>query len=524
MTLPVAGTYTLLVASGTCTASTTANIIVNPLPNPVINSNSPVCIGRPIHFNGSGGVSYAWSGPMGFNDITQTPTIAPSVPGNAGIYTLTVTDANSCVNTTTSAVVVNPQPVVAASGGTVCENSNTSLGATGGVTYAWSGPNGFTSNLQNPVLSGVTPMTAGQYTVVVTDVNTCTNTAYAVIGINPAPTPSITTNSPICINNVLSLAASGGVSYSWTGPNGFVSTAQSNTILASSVSVGGIYSVTAVDAKGCTATTGVTTTINPPPAGNIISTPNKGCAPLCVTYTCQTVPATANCNWMLGDGSSANNTPVASACYNTPGTYTITAGITDLNGCQNSTTYTAQVYPEPVADFNYAPYHPIVNVDDVTFTDASYGAPIAGWSWYFMNTAEFTSTLQNPVFNYPEAGEYGVALVVKSDKGCMDTVVKSLVVGEDFGIWVPNSFTPNGDGLNDQFYAKGFGITKFEMTIFDRWGEKLFHADDIRDSWDGTYEGRGDKKCTEDTYTWLIKVTSVYGKAKELTGHVTLIK
>ncbi|MGZ3885559.1 MAG: T9SS type B sorting domain-containing protein, partial [Bacteroidia bacterium] len=95
--------------------------------------------------------------------------------------------------------------------------------------------------------------------------------------------------------------------------------------------------------------------------------------------------------------------------------------------------------------------------------------------------------------------------------------------GEDFGIWVPNAFTPNGDGLNDIFYAKGYGITKFNMDIFDRWGEKVFSSSDLSDSWDGS-RGASNKTIENGVYTWLIRVTNVAGKAKELSGHVTLIK
>ncbi|HRD39415.1 MAG TPA: PKD domain-containing protein, partial [Bacteroidia bacterium] len=112
--------------------------------------------------------------------------------------------------------------------------------------------------------------------------------------------------------------------------------------------------------------------------------------------------------------------------------------------------------PKPIADFNHAPIKPIINIDgDVVFTDASHGANIVSWQWYFMNTAQYTSTLQNPTFLYTEAGTYAVALVVKSDKGCIDTIVRPIVVGEDFGLYVPDAFTPNADGLNDIFQPKG---------------------------------------------------------------------
>ena len=181
-------------------------------------------------------------------------------------------------------------------------------------------------------------------------------------------------------------------------------------------------------------------------------------------------------------------------------------------------------YPIPVADFNYDPIKPLASVDEVSFTDASYSGNIVSWNWYFMNTAQYTSTQQNPNFMYADAGEYMIALVIKNDKGCTDTIMKSITVGEDFGIYMPNSFTPNGDGLNDVFYGKGFGIKKMEMQIYDRWGEKVFTSTDLNEAWDGTHANKGVKTIQEGVYTWRIKLTNVFGKSKELTGHVTLIK
>ncbi len=520
VTLPAAGVYTLLVTSGSCTANITSVISINPLPTPLIVSNSPVCIGMPINFTGSGGTSYSWNGPAGFSDPTQNPNIANSILANAGFYTLTVTDANGCINSISAGVQVNPQPIVTASGTTVCQNANANLSANGGVTYSWNGPAGFTSGLQNPTIVGATMVNAGQYTVLVTDANTCTNTAITSIGINPAPTPSIITNSPICINDIMNLAASGGVTYVWSGPGGFTSTSPNPTISATSVNVGGNYIVTATDANGCVASTNLNTVVNPNPPLNIVSSPNRGCAPLCVTFTCVSSASIATCNWTLGDGNNPSGPLDATTCYNTTGIYSITASVTDITGCKNSTTYTAEIYPKPIADFNYHPYHPIVN-DGITFTDASFNATIAGWNWYFMSTAQYQSVYQNPNFIYTEAGVYPITLIVKSDHGCLDTVIKTIIVGEDFGIYVPNTFTPNGDGLNDVFQPKGYGIVKYALRIFDRWGEQLYYTEDFFQAWDGVYHG---VLSQEDIYIWKINVVDVFSKAHEYTGHVTLIK
>lgn len=525
VTMAANGTYTLLASAGTCTAVTTIAVVINPLPTPNIVTNSPICIGNDINLSATGGTAFVWAGPNSFTGANATETITAATLVNSGTYTVVATDANGCINFTTANVVVNPQPVVAASGTNICENSNAQLTANGGVTYAWSGPGGFVSALQNPVIFNAGQGSAGQYTVLVTDANTCTNTAVATIVINPAPVPNINSNSPICLNDVMNLSATGGTAFAWTGPNAFTSSLQSPTVAGTSINVGGIYQVTVTDANGCTATTTINTVVNPLPFPQIAAPNNVGCAPLCVNFQVSSIPTASAAYWTFGNGDAANGPLNTTSCYNAQGIYTITATVVDNNGCIGQATYTAEVYPKPVADFNHAPIKPIINIDgEVTFTDASWGANITSWNWFFMNTAQYTSIEQHPHFQYYDPGDYVVALIVESDHGCKDTILRPLTVGEDYGIYVPNAFTPNSDEWNNVFQPKGFGIVKYELFIFDRWGEKVFHTKEFTEAWDGTYQGRGHKICKEDVYTWLIQVTDVFGKSHELKGHVTLIR
>jgi gliding motility-associated-like protein len=523
--LAAGGVYTLLVTANTCTASTTVSAIVNPLPVPNIITNSPLCVGAALNLTGSGGVNYSWSGPGGFTSTNQNPNIPTTALSNGGNYVLTVTDANGCSASTNANVVVNPLPTPVANGVNLCENNNGNLSASGGTSYNWSGPGGFTSTQQNPLITNVQMTNAGQYTVVVTNSNNCSNTAVTTVIVNPAPIPNIVTNSPLCVNNVLSMSGTGGVTYQWSGPNGFFSTGSTATLNASSTAYSGNYNLTVTDANGCTASTSAPALIHPIPNVGLNADYTKGCAPSCVNFTCTSTSSVVSYNWNMGNGAVGDNVPVENACYTSAGIYTVTSTVMDMNGCSNSVSYTIEVYPQPVADFNHAPIKPIINIDqEVTFTDASWGAPIVSWNWYFMNTAQYTSTQQNPVFSYTEPGTYVVALVVKSDHGCTDTILRPIVVGEDFGIYVPNAFTPNEDGLNDIFQPKGFGVVKYELNVFDRWGEKVFHTEKFEEGWDGKFQGRSGDVIEEGVYTWMINCTSVFGKAHELKGHVTLIR
>ncbi|MBK7667883.1 MAG: gliding motility-associated C-terminal domain-containing protein [Sphingobacteriaceae bacterium] len=518
--------YTVVGAIGTCTSSTTATVNVNPAPTPTITSNTPICAGQDLNFTGSGGLTYQWNGP-GFSSASQNPTITAATPANSGTYTLTVTDANNCSGSTTQIITVNPLPAVNATGSTVCINQTLNLNANGGTSYSWTGPGGFSSALQNPTIPNANLVNIGQYTVVVTDVNTCSNTAVTNASVNPIPTPTIGSNGPICVGNILSLAADGGLNYSWSGPNGFFASIQNPTVLVNSTTANGNYNVTVSDAIGCSSSTVIAVVVNNLPSPSITANVSVGCAPLCPQFICSNPTPISLCSFNMDNATTINN-DTASHCYSIAGNHTITAGVTDMNGCFNSTTYVINVHPVPVADFNFAPIRPVINGEnDVYFTDASHGANVVSWNWYFMNTAQYTSTSQNPHFLYEDPGDYVVALVVNTDKGCTDTILLPLKVYEDYGIYVPNVFTPNADGLNDVFQAKGFGITKFQMMIYDRWGEKLFETNDIEKGWDGTKQSKHDVKygvLADGSYTWQIKLTNVFGEAKEFTGHVILMK
>lgn len=514
--------YTVSATSSiSCSGNNTVQVSVIPSPTPILNSNSPACQGQNLNLSGGGGISYQWSGPN-FQSTNQNPIISQITPTNSGIYTLTVTDSNNCTGTLTQNIIVNASPSIGLSGATVCINQNMHLAASGGTSYTWTGPGNFFSLNQNPVISNVSLNNAGQYTVVVTDLNGCSNTAIADVVITPLPVPLAGNNSPVCLNNILLMNASGGVNYSWQGPNGFFSSVQNPSVNINSMAAGGNYTVTVTDLIGCSSQTVLPVIVKPLPNLAISSPANVGCAPFCQQFTCFSSASANNYILSLGNGQLVNN-DTAYTCFTNSGTYTITASVIDTNQCSNTATYTVYIYPVPVADFNYAPIKPVINVDqEVVFTDASWGAPIISWNWYFMNTAQYTSVEQNPSFPYTEPGTYPVALVVKSDKGCTDTIIKSVTVSEDFGIYIPNAFTPNGDGLNDVFQPKGFGIVKYELMVFDRWGERLFTTRDFTEGWKGT--NSAGKILKEDIYTWMITVTSVYSKREEYTGHVSLIR
>ena len=182
-------------------------------------------------------------------------------------------------------------------------------------------------------------------------------------------------------------------------------------------------------------------------------------------------------------------------------------------------------YPLPTADFDFQPQPITILAPQVQFINQSSGI-ITNYTWNLgdiYNTND-TSSLINPSHLYSDTGTYMVSLLVTTQKGCSATVTKPLIIKEAYVIYVPNAFTPNGDGENEMFKAVGEGINSFKLYIFDRWGNNLFYSEDINKGWEGNYLGKGNQIMQEDVYVWKIDLVDFSNKGHSLHGTVTLLK
>lgn len=502
-----------------CVGSATVNATVNPLPNPTIGSNSPVCVNQTLNLNSGGGTGYSWLGPNGFTSNAQNPSINGVSTAASGTYTVTVTDANGCSNSTTIATVINPLPIVTVAGSTVCLNNTISLSANGGVAYSWSGPGGFTSNSQNPTIPNATLGNSGSYVATVTDANNCVNANVAIVQVNNLPTVTAT-SGVICVGSTTTLTASGAVNYMWSPTTGLSSSV--GTSVSASPATTTPYTVTGTDANGCQSSGTLTVTVNPIPPVTVSPQNSSGCAPVCTSFS-NTSGSSGTCSWNFGDGTTSTSCN-PTHCFTGQGTYGAVLTLTDGNGCVNTATATVVVFPNPIADFYASPQPTSILDPHIQFTNASGGAVITSYTWTLNDPGHTVTSVVNPSTNYPDAGEYPVTLVVVSDHGCVDSTIKIIKIDDEFAIYVPNAFSPNGDGINETFFAKGIGIKDFKMYIFDRWGEQVFFSDDIYKGWDGRFQSKGTEIVQEDVYVWKILVHTFRGEAKMFKGHVSLIK
>ena len=120
-------------------------------------------------------------------------------------------------------------------------------------------------------------------------------------------------------------------------------------------------------------------------------------------------------------------------------------------------------------------------------------------------------------------GTYTVTLTVVDGNGCIGSVSHPVVISPEFTFFIPNAFSPNGDGVNDYFYGKGVGIKKYELYVFDRWGNLIFFADELDKYWDGK-ANHGSDMAQQDVYVWKVKLTDVFDKKHNYIGTVTIVK
>jgi len=427
-----AGTYSVTITVAGCTsAAGTTNVVVNPTPaTPTASNGGPYCAGATIALSTPtvAGATYAWSGPNGFTSALQNPTRGTATTADGGIYSVTITVSGCTSAAGTTTVVVNPIPATptASNGGPYCEGGLISLSTptVAGATYAWAGPNGFTSALQNPTRATATLADAGTYSVTVT-VNGCTSAAGTTnVVVNPAPaTPTASNGGPYCAGATIALSTPtvAGATYAWTGPNGFTSALQNPTRSSATIADAGTYSVT-ITVSGCTSAAGTTNVVvNAIPATPTASNGGPYCEGASIQLSTPTV-AGATYAWSGPNGfTSALQNPTRSAA--TPadgGIYSVTITVSGCTSAAGTTTVVVNATPATPTASNGGPYCAGATIALSTPT-------VAGATYAWTGPSGFTSTLQNPTRSATtaDAGTYSVTVTVN---GCTSAAGTTNVV------------------------------------------------------------------------------------------------
>jgi gliding motility-associated-like protein len=469
--------------------------------------------------------NYFWD----FGDGTTASGMIPNPThffGNTGLDTvrLVISSVNGCIDSTKAVIKVQASPQVDIAGvvsqcvpatlnfqGTVLVPDTSALG------WAWDFKNGQTSNLQNPAPQLYTK--AGLYTVslIATNSSGCTDEADADLYIYPIPDIFAGADTTICLGQALQLQASGGANYTWLPPasSSLNNPSISNPVASPTVTTS--YIVNGFSTYGCQAFDTIDVTVNQP-----VTLTVNGPDSVCIGQTVQlTASGAVFYAWTPTAGLSnpAIPNPVATPSVTT--NYQVVGS--DSKYCFNDTKFIN------VTVFNY----PTVNLGpDVTIpVGTSYqisgtGSPdIVSMSWTpsaGLSCGNCLTPLATPV----KTTDY-VATVVNNGGCASSDSLKITVVCNGSNFFIPNTFSPNGDGHNDVFYVQGVGLNVIpSITIFNRWGQIVFQKtnftpNDPAVGWDGKVDG---KPAPSDVYVYTIEILCNNSTLIPYHGNVTLIR
>lgn len=499
-------TYTVTGTSvNGCTATSQVTVTVNPSPTVNGGSNKVVCAGTAIILNATGANTYTWSNGV-MNNV-------PFVPINSGTYTVTGTSSNGCIGTSSVFVTVNPLPIINAGPDiSVCNGSAVQLNASGGVSYLWS--NGLNNG------SSFVPSSTAVYSVTGTDHNGCIATDDIQVVVNPIPTVFAGADQNICDGNSVTLNAQGANTYSWS--SGLINGVSFNLPVGQYA-----YTVTGTSAAGCSATDEITITVIPKPIVNFDSDINTGCSPLQVTFT-NTSPESQSCQWNMHDGTSLISGNTVSHKFMNFGDYTVSLTILGSNGCSNTLSLENYIHVLETPKASFFSNSAVITESNgkINFFNTSTGADKYLWSFgdESVGSIEFSPSHS---YVYQSYGQYLVTLIAYNDNGCVDSISKWIRAQEEEIFYIPNAFTPNGNGLNDVFkpiFTSGYDEHNFYFAVYNRWGELIFETKDPELGWNGTSMKSGDL-VGEGIYTYMVIFkSSINSERKQIMGHVNLMK
>ncbi len=497
-------TYTLTAIVNGCSFHDSVKITVLLPPSvQIVPANATICKGDTLLLAAQGAAFYYWQPPWHLSD----PYVAQPLcwPSSSITYVVVGTDLNGCSASDSISVVVNPRPsVLIFADPQICLGDSIPMYAVGGVFYEWAPTTGLSH--PNNYATLASPAYTTTYTVTCTNAYGCSDTASHTIQVHPRPVATASEDQWVCPYEPVPLFADGGVYYSWQPTIGLSNAAISNPVASVGSSI--VYTVTVTNSFSCSDTETVRLFVYPPlqaQAGHDTTICVGGYAQLHASggLTYEWMPASSLNNAFIAD-------PIASP------TQTTIYKVVVQDQCMADTLKVFVVVQPP----------PFVEAGSNATTIA--GIPVtltatAAQGTYQWNPAaplSCSSCLSTQALVYETTT---FVITVTDSIGCTASDTLSVLVHcHEQIVFVPNVFTPNGDGINDRLYVRAEGISDLMFfRLFDRWGKKLFETSSLSVGWDGTFNG---KPAPAGTYLYEWQVRCRTGEVIHRFGNVTLLR
>jgi len=519
-------------------------------PTAQLTGADTICSGESVLLQLTGSPNSLATLTNGFTIQTVEIPASGSIVINSGILTDTTTFelteiqwnlAPGCPQTLTDTIVIVVKPlpqilplddIIVCPGETV--NSIAFSSVPTGSTFDWINDNsliGLSASGNGDLPSFTISNTSGDLATITVspELDGCTGLSESFqISVSSLPDAEAGANVSVCANDQQNLQLGAtpdpANTYSWSPGVGLSDPNSSNPILTGGQASNSTYYLSVTNSAGCVAIDSVEVIVFELPQVTLNAADLVGCAPVSLQFTATEV-AGLTYQWQVNDEDVlSSNSAEFNYTFTSSGLYQVSVEVEDGNGCLNTVqaSGTISIYPQVVADFTVSPDEATVANPEFEFTNLSENAD--SYVWYFGNGD--SSMIEDPVYTYDEtADEYEVILIASNEIGCTDTAIANIAVKDELIVYVPNTFTPGGDGVNEFFFpviTAGFEVSDYRFDIYNRWGELIFTSTNKEEGWNGTYKSL---KCQVDTYVWVLRITeSGTTNVHSLEGHVNVLK
>ena len=522
-----------------CDSLKTYDVFIQPSPNPVIQGSVNICSENFEYYTvtAQAGHTYKWS-VIGGALMSPVDSVAARINwGAPGLGSVTIVQTNQygCDSAFALPVTIRQGPVRLVVGpDTACVDNQyiyTASNAQGGDTYLWTVTGGTIQGANNAAQVNVVWNSIGlkRLRLDVTNSFGCDSTFSIDVDVFDLPTPDMRGSDKACANSKNNLfkdykynsTQSARYRYAWSLSGGGVITTPTDvdSILVDWLAVGTHTVNLAITdiVSGCVASQTFTVLVDSLHQPQIVAGGLSGCAPMRVVFTEVENSDNLSYQWLIdGLGYRAEKSPQIT--YTAQGTYNARVIVTNAVGCVDTAFLQVIVRPSPVADFSINKNGVLVYEEDTAFfTNLSTGA--VKYSWIFHDSTTDSSFNSTKYYDWP--GKYPVRLVAINEYGCPDTTEKDVIINVKPLIFVPNSFSPNGDYNNDVWEVSTYFISEMKVIIFDRWGEIVFRSEDVNFKWDGIYKGY---PVQQDVFGYQIIARGFNHELIVKTGNITVLR
>ena len=437
-----------------------------------------------------------------------------------GLYPIIVKDAHNCI-AESNIEIFEPELLILSAQNeyNICNGSNIELtssliGGTPAYNYNWN-----TGDTQQSI--NVNPTDTTEYIIQASDANGCfSNIVHITVNPSvPVSIEAIVNNDTVCPGNpvLLSTDINNGRSPFSVYVDDVL---QVTPIVIYPSNSQTSYKIKIIDACGSSYIDTVDINTYPVPVIDFTADVTQGCPPLKVEFN-HNLDNISNFTWDFGDENITTNSKPTHT-YNNSGTFDVSLSITTNNGCKSEQTLNniINVFPKPTSRFIANPEVVSFVKGQIDFDNISVGNDLNVWNF---GDGEMSSVI-SPMHRFNKIGEFLVTLIVKNNYTCADTSTKIIEVKEEFTIYIPSAFSPDGDKINDVFRPIGNGIDldNYLMQVYDKWGEVIFESKDLYHAWDG--KGKSGKYVQNGAYRYLVICKDNNGKEHTKTGNVNVIR